>query len=76
MFETQTRNEDAGVAVMTRIPASEEPVTDPMTATPEFEDLGEEYLAEAVVRLIRHNRRVRQAILDFAMSSSNIKTEI
>lgn len=42
---------------------------------PEFDDVGEEYLAEAVVRLIRHNRAVRRAVLDLVMSCPNVKTE-
>jgi hypothetical protein len=46
-----------------------------VTGNPELDDVGEEYLAEAVVRLIRYNPRVRQAILDFAIACSNIRTE-
>lgn len=45
------------------------------TGNQEADDLGEEYLAEAVVRLIRHDRRVRKAILDFLMACPNVRTE-
>lgn len=45
------------------------------TGNPEADDLGEEYLAETVVRLIRHDRRGRKAILDFLMACPNVRTE-
>ncbi len=41
----------------------------------EMDDVGEEYLAEAVVRLIRQNRAVRRAVLDVVMSCPNVKWE-
>ncbi len=44
-----------------------------MERSAETDDVGEEYLAEAVVRLIRKNRAVRQAVLDAVTSCSNIK---
>ena len=42
---------------------------------PEMEDLGEEYLMPAVLRLIESNPRVQRAILDIVMSCPNIRTE-
>ena len=41
----------------------------------EYDDIGEEYLAEAVVRLIRSNPAVQRAVLNLVMSCSNIKKE-
>jgi hypothetical protein len=43
--------------------------------TAETDDVGEEYLAEAVVRLIRKNRAVRQAVLDVVRCCPNVKWE-
>jgi hypothetical protein len=42
----------------------------------ERDDVGEEYLAEAVVRLIQSNRQVQRAILDFVMSCPNVRTVV
>jgi hypothetical protein len=44
-------------------------------ATPEFDDVGEEYLAVAMLRLIRSNRDVQRAILSVVMSCPNVKRE-
>ena len=43
---------------------------------PAMQDLGEEYLVPAVLRLIESNPRIRRAILGVVMSCPNIKTEI
>ena len=43
---------------------------------PAMEDLGEEYLVAAVLRLIESNPRIHRAILDLVMSCPNIRTEI
>ena len=76
MVETETRKEDTNTSPLTGLQTSAVPEPRKTTGNPEFDDVGEEYLAEAVARLIRENKKVQVAILDFAVSSSNIKTEV
>ncbi len=76
MVEAQIRKVDASTSPLIGPQESTAPKPSQITGNPEYDDVGEEYLAEAVARLIRENGKVQEAILDFAVSSSNIKTEI
>ena len=48
----------------------------PSRDDPAMEDLGEVYLAPAVLRLIESDPRIHRAILRVVMSCPNIRTEI